>query len=83
MVREEETGEIKRRCWKRVFGNVLNDLDSMEGGRSVGDSWGLSVCVLAVSSFGTAVTFVPVSPEIVESQTSSFSRKREAFFFFC
>ena len=51
--REEERVGIKRRCRKRRSRNVFEDWNSMAG---------FSVCVPAVSSFGTVVTVVLVSP---------------------
>ena len=66
--REEERVEIKRRCWKAGVQQCFRGPASIQWmkGRVMGIPWAFSVCVLALSSFVTAVTVVLVSPSDVE-----------------
>ena len=83
VVREEEKTVIKRWCVDPFFCDVFEEFSPMDGsgkflGESCcevcGDSCGLSVLVLAVSSSGPEVTDVLVSP-------SSTGVRGEAFLF--
>ena len=58
MVREEERLEIKTMCVYRLSSDFCEDFSPMAEWKSGGDFLGVLVCVLAISSFVTAVLVV-------------------------
>ena len=86
---------IKKRCVNPGSSDAFDECYPVDESESVGDSCVFSVCVFALSLSVPVVTDVHVSPssvsvlgevflsvpdcEFVESQSFSFSRKRQAF----